>query len=124
MINNKIVMDYQDRGMGKWGGFYLSEHTAEISKDDKQRKKINVKKERMTAEEIDQVLHAARLKTEMISIQKEIVDQDNNYMDDVVGYISGYDERGIFLGEEKIDYDEIRNVSIVPFRKWSGLNDQ
>lgn len=123
MINNRIITDYQDRGMGKWGGFYLSEHTAEISKDDKQRKKINVKKERMTAEEIDEVLYAARLSTSMISIQKEIVDQDNNYLDDVTGFISGYDERGLYLGTEKVDYDEIRNVSIVPVRKWSQLND-
>ncbi|MGL4695944.1 hypothetical protein [Enterococcus larvae] len=61
------------------------------------RKKINVKKERMTTKELYQVLSEVRLKTERICIQKEIVDQDNNYMDDVTGYISGYDERGIFL---------------------------
>lgn len=123
MISNRIIEDYQDRGMGKWGGFYLSEHTAEISEEKKQRSRINVQKERMTTEEIDQVLSAARLKTEMIRIQKEIVDQDNNYLDDVVGFISGYDERGIYLGFEKIDFDEIRNVSIVPFKKWSKLDD-
>jgi len=123
MINNKIIIDYQDRGMAKWGGFYLSEHSAEISKDNKQRNKINIQKERMTTEEIDQVLSEARLKTEMISIQKEIVDQDNNYMDDITGFISGYDELGIWLGEEKVHYDEIRNAAIVPFKKWSRLDD-
>lgn len=122
MSHNKLIDDYQDRGMGKWGGFYLSEHTAEISKDKKQRNKSNVQKERMTTEEIDQVLTEARLKNDQVSIQKEIVDPDNNYLDDVTGFISGYDELGIYLGDEKIDYDEIRNVVIVSFKKWSQLD--
>ncbi|WP_442896451.1 hypothetical protein [Enterococcus sp. BWR-S5] len=109
--------------MAKWAGFYLSEHTSEISKEKQLRDHVNLPKERMAPEEINEVLYAAQLKTEMICIQKELRDADGNYFDDVHGFITGYDNLGIYLGDEKVDYDEIRNVSPLPYHKWSDVND-
>lgn len=123
MGKNRLLEEYQDRKMAKWAGFYLSEHTTEISNEKQQRDHVNPAKERMTPEEIDQVLYAAQLRTEMICIQKELRDADGNYFDDVRGFITGYDDRGIYLGDEKVDFDEIRNVSPLPFQKWSDVSD-
>ncbi|RGW83703.1 hypothetical protein [Lactobacillus amylovorus] len=35
---------YQDRGMKKWAGFYLSDYTAKINKDKKRRNTVYIKK--------------------------------------------------------------------------------
>ena len=43
--------------MAKWADFYLSEHTSKISKEKQLRNHVKPPKERMTPEEIDQVLY-------------------------------------------------------------------
>ena len=36
-IVEEFFRTYQDRGMKKWAGFYLSDHTAKINRDKKRR---------------------------------------------------------------------------------------
>lgn len=47
---------YEDRGMMKWIGFYLSDHTAVLNKESAARSRINSEKEQMTVEEIGATL--------------------------------------------------------------------
>lgn len=37
---------YQDRGMKKWAGFYLSDHTAKINQEQRRRDKVYEKRRR------------------------------------------------------------------------------
>lgn len=37
VVNNFFEHDYHDRGMVKWQGFYLSDHTAALKKMAKER---------------------------------------------------------------------------------------
>ncbi|MGM0330902.1 hypothetical protein IGI79_002783 [Enterococcus sp. AZ084] len=66
----------------------------------------------MTTEEITEVLNAAVLKRKVVCIQKEERDTEGYYLDDIKGEIHGYDELGIFIGEHKVHYDEIRHIEI------------
>ena len=113
---------YKDRGMLKWIGFYLSDQTAAMQKDVAERSKVNKKKELMYGEEIERVLNEARIKSKPVAIQLEILNQDGAYPDDVVGAIEGYDELGIYIGGQKVHYDEIRNVEFFDWKKWSELS--
>ncbi|MFU2239307.1 hypothetical protein [Enterococcus faecium] len=115
------MIDYNDRGRLKWAGFYLSDHTEEIDADNEQRTSQNLAKEQMTTEEIAEVLNAAVIKNRSVSIQKEERNAEGYYPDDVVGKIIGYDELGVFVEEEKVHYDEIRNVSFSELLKWSQI---
>lgn len=45
-------------------------------------------------------------------IQKEERDSEGYYPDDIIGQIRGYDELGIFVGDHKVHYDEVRHVEI------------
>lgn len=71
--------EYQDRGMKKWAGFFLSEHTAEQEKIQKGLAHINSPKPQMSEQEIGEVLQVARLKNKSVasksrpSITKEII---------------------------------------------------
>ncbi|WP_343214742.1 hypothetical protein [Enterococcus alishanensis] len=67
----------------------------------------------MDTDEIGQILSEAQLHNKLVAIQKQEVDQDGRYSDDVVGAVVGYDELGIFIGGQKVHYDEIRNVEFV-----------
>lgn len=115
---------YHDRGMKKWAGFYLSEHTAIIESAKTTRRKENPQKPQMSVEEISTLLHHAQLKVIQVSIQLESVDGEGRYDDDVVGQVAGYDELGIYINREKVGYDEIRHVELYQPLKWSDLSDR
>lgn len=112
---------YEDRNMLKWIGFYLSDQTAAINKDVTERSKVNNQKPLMQSEEIEKVLNEARLKSKPVSVQLEALNENAQYYDDVIGMIQGYDELGIYIGDQKVHYDEIRNVEVYNWKKWSEL---
>ncbi|WP_314576779.1 hypothetical protein [Enterococcus gilvus] len=112
---------YEDRNMLKWIGFYLSDQTAAINKDVTERSKVNNQKPLMQSEEIEKVLNEARLKRKPVSVQLEALNENAQYYDDVIGMIRGYDELGIYIGDQKVHYDEIRNVEVYNWKKWSEL---
>lgn len=113
--------EYQDRGMKKWAGFFLSEHTAEQEKIQKGLTHTNSPKPQMSEQEIGEVLQVARVKNKPVALQIEAVDSDGNYYDDIIGKLKGSDSIGIFVGNEKVHYDEIRNIQIYDQVKWSHM---
>lgn len=112
---------YDDRGMLKWIGFYLSDQTAAINKDVKERSIVNPKKEQLDGEEINRILNEARIKSKPVAIQLNSVNADAQYSDDVTGMIRGYDSLGIYVDSKRVLYDEIRNVEFYDWHKWSDL---
>ena len=117
----ELLMQYQDRKKMKWAGFYLSDHTAKIQKEESARKFCAPPLARMSLADIDETLYWARLKSLAVSIQKEETNLEGQYPPNITGPIQGFDELGIFIGAEKVDYDEIRHVTILDPLKWSEL---
>ncbi|NTJ95964.1 hypothetical protein HQ659_12490 [Enterococcus faecium] len=115
------MINYNDRGRLKWAGFYLSDHTEEIDAENEQRTNYNLAKEQMTIEEISKILKTAIIKNKTICIQKEERDMDGYYPEDIVGKIIGSDELGIYVGEDKVHYDEMRHIEFYHEQKWSRL---
>ncbi|MBP8751235.1 MAG: hypothetical protein L0G21_10030 [Lactococcus raffinolactis] len=112
--------NYQDRGMVKWAGFYLSEHTNTLSNQTVAEKNCPQQKMQMDVDEIGTILSEAQLKNKQVAIQIEERDVNGYYKADTVGFIKGYDELGIFVGGTKIGYDEIRHVEFSNELKWSN----
>ncbi|KAF1303652.1 hypothetical protein [Enterococcus sp. JM9B] len=114
---------YQDRKRLKWdNGFMISEHTAMMANEKKEREFIWPAKELMTKDEIDRILYEAKLKNRAVAIQKEEMNEEGLYSPDVTGKIQGYDELGVFISGQKVDYDEIRSVEFFEEKKWSDLS--
>lgn len=120
-LSDPYFNDYHDRGIKKWNGFYLSEHTAIINAENAAARKTVPKKKRMTEAEISQVLEFAFNNRRQIVVQLEIVDSEGKYNDDTIGFIEGFDELGLMIGPEKVHYDEIRNIELLNFKKWSDM---
>lgn len=114
--------EFRDRGIKKWAGFYLSEHTAVQESLTANRKKVNHQKPQMGMDEITSIINEAILKSKQVAIQVEEVDANGHYNDDVVGLVSGGDEMGIYVKYTKVNFDEIRNVQFVSFKKWNQLD--
>lgn len=116
------MVDYEDRGIIKWQGMYLSDHTEKIACQAKEKRTINLAKVKMTNEEIARVLNKAIIKNKAVAIQKEEIDVEGHYSDELIGQIDGNDELGIYIHSNKVNYDEIRHVELYTPKKWSALD--
>lgn len=105
--------------MKKWAGFYLSEQTAMINQAKKVAGKVNKQKSLMSEIEISEVIEKAVQKSALIIIQLDMVDFEGKYYDDIVGFVQGYDENELYVGDQTVFMDEIRNVEIEDFKKWT-----
>lgn len=109
---------YQDRGMLKWVGFYLSDHTAELTKDSKKRNHINKEKVQMSMEKIGGLLQQAYLKNQRVALQLSALDNEGQFQDDLVGKLAGQRDNLIFLNEEtrgilQLTIEQIHHAEII-----------
>lgn len=113
---DKIVLNffknYQDRGMEKWAGFYLSDHTMKINKDKSKRAVVYKEKKMMTEKEISAMLLAAFSNHYLVHIQLKEVDGNDNLHPDIVGFVEGYQEDKIIITRRMVKLDDINNIKI------------
>lgn len=116
---NKFNERYVDRGVVKWMGMFLSEHTASVQADKKKRSYIVEKKEKMNEIDIYSTLNEAITNNSMVIIQIEEINTDGNYQEDLIGWIEGYEDSYIYLSGNKIVLESIRNIQLYNQLKWS-----
>lgn len=121
---NKFNETYQDRGTIKWMGMYLSEHTASLEAEKKKLLKVVPVKPRMSSEDIEKTIDNAILRSSLVAIQIEAVDDDGNYSEDIIGELEGYDELGFWVDGQLVEYDSIRNIQEYAQLKWSFIDNE
>ncbi|MFW3539820.1 hypothetical protein [Vagococcus fluvialis] len=109
---------YKDRGIVKYNGFYLSEHTADINKTSTERNKVIAGRHQMSMELIFEIVDFVIYKNKRISIQLNIKDIEGNFLEDYTGFVSGYDERFVYLDNVPIPITQIRSVIELDENPW------
>lgn len=118
-------LGYKDRGIVKWFGMMLSDHSEALKKEEKANQLIDIPaKEEMTEEEISRVLYRAFVTGHPVLIQANVL-CDGNYYNDlqckVVGYIGN--KIGLFLKDGRstsCTYEQIRNIAFMNSLDWYG----
>lgn len=105
---------YQDRGMLKWQGFFLSDHTAALSK--KERLKKSSCRPQQTLPMIIELLIRSWQSRKDIVIQLNQIDTDQK-ITEFQGVIQCFDEKQVYLKINQhfqpVDISEIRNVHFI-----------
>ncbi|MCT7697511.1 MAG: hypothetical protein N5848_06235 [Lactobacillus crispatus] len=113
-VVDDFLKNYQDRGMKKWAGFFLSDHTLKINKDKKKRSLIYLKKPEMNQVEISNVLLIAFSNQYQVSIQLKNIDSNDNFSADIVGFVQGYyAQSSILISDNVVELDEINHVELI-----------
>ena len=73
-------------------------------------KQTNFQKSRMRTTEIYYILHEAIQTNRKVAIQIEAVDCNGFYQEDIIGSIKKSDSLGVYIKNQKVHYDEIRNI--------------
>lgn len=103
--------DYQDRGVVKWQGFYLSDHTAALKKQAKQEAKKYPARVQQSMEEMSQLLSEAYANGQTVSVQLNNRDLNGEFLPDLVGKVIGYDDEMVYLeGQQGFEIGGVRNL--------------
>lgn len=121
------VRGYDDRGMAKWMGFYLSEHTSEMEKDNTVRNKVWNRKEPMSEFEIGEVLDTAFKNHSQVVIQTAELNGEGSAFEDVVGVVEGHNGNTLYVsdvetGIQIVSIDSINHIALSTTEKWSQLS--
>lgn len=121
------VRGYDDRGMAKWMGFYLSEHTSEMEKDNAVRNKVWLRKEPMSDYEIGEVLDVAFKTHSQVIIQTAELNDEGTAFEDILGVVEGHDGNTLYVsdvdfGVQLVAIDSINNIQIANRMKWSCIS--
>lgn len=112
-----MIKAYEDRKKLKWIGFFLSEHTTDIDRVDKELAYVCPPKPEMDEEEIGKFLQEALMKHKKLAVQLNYT-QLGKFMPDITGFLSGHNDLGIYIGSTLIEYGEIRNIDFYSEKKW------
>ena len=107
--------DYIDRGMIKWQGFYLSDHTSALNAEHEAQNKALHREipPQMTSEEITSVINQAIVKNRVVEIQTNKCDGNGIYDPPIIGKIKGYMENDLYIDNDcTVGISVIRHVSI------------
>lgn len=106
---------YKDRGIVKWLGMMLSDHSEALKKEKSNQQRLEVKaKEVMTEEEVANILHKAFATNSPVLIQANVIRNGSHYQD-VECKVTGYAENQIYfcLKDGRVTsctLEEIRNI--------------
>ncbi|MCI1700221.1 hypothetical protein [Liquorilactobacillus nagelii] len=105
---------YQDRGMLKWQGFFLSDHTAALSKKERLKKSFCRPQQTLTSI-MELLMHSWQSRKDIV-IQLNQIDTDQE-ITEFQGVIQGFDEKQVYLKINQrfqaIDISEIRNIHFI-----------
>lgn len=112
---------YPDRGMKKWLGWILSDHSAYMESQAIDEKPTPEKPEQK-ASVIDQTLQTAWEQGQVVAIQLNAL-YDGQYRRDLEGAILGYADSQIYLQRKDglvlpVQVEDIRHIDVLDATKW------
>lgn len=109
-------LGYTDRGIVKWFGMMLSDHSEALKQSAQHNHRFNIKpKPEMTETEISNILYQAFIHQSPVSIQAHII-KNGYYFKDLECKVSGYADDQIYLllkdgRSVSCHLDNIRNIA-------------
>ncbi|KRL32752.1 hypothetical protein [Liquorilactobacillus uvarum] len=91
--------DYHDRGMMKWQGFYLSDHTAALNQQNQQLNAVYVPRPQQSLAVITEVLADAYQRDLIVTLQLNVCQLEDPHRLEITTHILGYQEDNV-IGDE------------------------
>ena len=115
---------YKDRGIQKWRGMFLSEHTSELAKEEKRTEEVP-RLPQQSQKEIEYYLERSMQHNKVLSIQLNELNDFGSTKHHVEGVFRGFvDLDTVMINEEYIQFADIRHIQMKDFQKWSDANEQ
>ncbi|MCF6515886.1 hypothetical protein GSH19_06980 [Lactobacillus sp. S2-2] len=110
IVTNYFKYDYRERGKVKWNGFFLSDHTQSLHKDEEENNYSEIKLEKMSLSEMKMILMDAYLNYEKVLVQQNIENIDHQLMRNIKGSVQGFSEDGVYIDKIHVLLTNMRSV--------------
>lgn len=116
LVEDFFKNHYKDRGMVKWQGFYLSDHTAALKRQAEEEAVEYEPLDKMPEPDVRHILNRAYANHNSVEIQIADVSQDIRMFPPMKGKVAGTDgQDGVVLDDgTRIQISHIRNIRMVP----------
>lgn len=112
-VDDFFEHSYHDRGMLKWQGFYLSDHTSALNKVKAEREKTTEYRPQQNLKEISQTLAKAYANNKTVEIQLNKLNKNDIIEPLIETKIKGYNDENIIIENERFfSIESIRNIKI------------
>lgn len=116
-IVQQFLSEYQDRGMLKWQGFYLSDQTSKLNKAARQQYATNHRQHspEMDSEAINHIIQKALLKNLPVRVEINEISQDHIIPPSIEGRIQGFYQNQLVIenNDQLIDISNIYAINII-----------
>jgi len=107
--------DYHDRGIMKWQGYYLSDHTSALNQEAQEKDvRLNQKTPpKMSTADINAAINHALIKSLPVTIYLNVREDDYQFPPPITGKIEGYEDNSLYIGDEGfVELDQIRALIV------------
>lgn len=110
IITNYFKNDYRERGIVKWQGFFLSDHTSQLNIINKERRNVTEALDPQSLDlSLNQLMNAYSNYVPVL-VQKNDINFDHQFTKNIIGYIDGFGDDFVSVNKEKIYFENIRAV--------------
>ena len=110
---------YKDRGILKWQGMFLSEHTTELKRVEQLDQEVP-RLPQQSQQEIAYYLERSMKHNKVLSVQLNSLDVFGRMPPDITGVFRGFiDLETLLINEHPVALEEIRHIQMKDFQKWS-----
>lgn len=114
LVTDFFANHYHDRGMVKWQGYYLSDHTAALKKQAQDEADRPQPLPQQSQEEVRTLLAQAYATGQSVSVQLLAVDADDQVQPSIVGKLGGTaDGDFVIIGDHHLPIDQLRHVTVL-----------
>lgn len=113
-VVQQFFQHYHDRGMMKWAGFYLSDHTQQLEKVSRTQQYQPPKLPQLSLDELSQQALAAFNQHLPVIIQVNAINVDATEIEEFKGSITGFTEQGLFLGNQLFALTDLHHLRLQP----------
>ncbi|MBD9365706.1 hypothetical protein IAP91_09810 [Leuconostoc mesenteroides] len=106
IINRYFKNDYHERGKIKWNGFFLSDHTSSLVKENVQRNQKPQKLPKIPLNEAQSILQYSCVNYHIVTVQQNIETTDGHLIPNVTGFTA----LGVYINQQFIAFEDIRTV--------------
>lgn len=101
--------DYHERGMMKWQGYFLSDHTEDVKKKAAEEKAAMQRKRmpEMALIDIINILMHAYANTQTVRVQTSSKSNSGVIPPIIEGPVKGYTDKGVIISEFEIPLDDL-----------------
>ena len=115
---------YKDRGILKWQGMFLSEHTTELKRVEQLDQEV-LRLPQQSQQEIAYYLERSMKHNKVLSVQLNSLDVFGRTIPDITGVFRGFiDLETLLINEHPVALEEIRHIKMKDFQKWSDVDEQ